>query len=311
MTGVVLIFGVSGFVGGHLAEEFCSFGYKVYGCDISESSDIADQVTFIPCDILDQVQVRKVISETKPMYIVDLAAISSVSYSWKEPAKTMAVNVEGTLNIFESAKEIIPNAKILVIGSSEEYQRSDDPINEDFSLDSCSPYGLSKITQERFAKLYREQYGMKIYCVRAFNHTGVGQSDRFVIPSWCRQVALLSAKKENGNIIVGNIDIYRDFSDVRDVVRAYRMILESEKSKTIYNVGSGKATKLKDILDYIVSLSSCKISIEIDPSLVRNGENAKIYCCNELIRKDLGWYPQYDISDTVKDIYEYYYNMFT
>lgn len=155
MTGVVLIFGVSGFVGGYLAEEFCSFGYKVYGCDISESSDIADQVTFIPCDILDQVHVRKVISETKPMYIVDLAAISSVSYSWKEPAKTMAVNVEGTLNIFESAKEIIPNAKILVIGSSEEYQQSDDPINEEFSLDSCSPYGLSKITQERFAKLYR------------------------------------------------------------------------------------------------------------------------------------------------------------
>ena len=110
---------------------------------------------------------------------------------------------------------------------------------------------------------------------------------------------------------MGNIDVYRDFSDVRDVVRAYRMILESEKSKTTYNVGSGKATKLKDILDYIVSLSSCKISIEIDPSLVRNGENAKIYCCNELIRKDLGWHPQYDISDTVKDIYEYYYNMFT
>ena len=189
--------------------------------------------------------------------------------------------------------------------------KDDDPINEEFSLDSCSPYGLSKITQERFAKLYREQYGMKIYCVRAFNHTGVGQSDRFVIPSWCRQVALLSAKKKNGNIIVGNIDVYRDFSDVRDVVRAYRMILESEKSKTIYNVGSGKATKLKDILDYIVSLSSCKISIEIDPSLVRNGENAKIYSCNELIRKDLCWYPQYDISDTVKDIYEYYYNMFT
>ena len=87
------------------------------------------------------------------------------------------------MNIFESAKEIIPNTKILVIVSREEYQQSDDPINEDFSLDSCSPYGLSKITQERFAKLYREQYGMKIYCVRAFNHNGVGKSDRFVIPS--------------------------------------------------------------------------------------------------------------------------------
>ena len=142
MTGVVLIFGISGFVGKYLAKEFCRFGYKVYGCDISESSDIADQVTFIPCDILDQVQVRKVISETKPMYIVDLAAISSVSYSWKEPSKTIAVNVEGTLNIFEAAKKITPKAKILVIGSSEEYKQSDDPINEEFSLDSCSPYGL-------------------------------------------------------------------------------------------------------------------------------------------------------------------------
>lgn len=310
MTGVVLIFGVSGFVGEYLAKEFCSFGYKVYGCDIAESQNIADKVTFIPCDILDPIQVKNIISEIKPMYIVDLAAISSVSYSWKEPAKTMAVNVEGTLNIFEAAKEITPNAKILVIGSSEEYQQSDDPINEEFSLDSCSPYGLSKITQERFAKLYREQYGMKIYCVRAFNHTGVGQSDRFVIPSWCRQAALLSAKKENGSIIVGNIDVYRDFSDVRDVVRAYRMILESEKCEAVYNVGSGKAIKLRDILSYIVSLSPCKISIEVDSSLVRKGENPKICCCNELIRKDLGWQPQYDIFDTIKDIYEYYYNKF-
>lgn len=310
MKKVVLIFGVSGFVGKYLAAEFQDHGYEVYGCDISVSANIKDSVKYIKCDILDAVQTRQVIYQIKPAYIVNLAAISSVSYSWKKPTETIAVNVEGTVNIFESVRQCNIDPKILIIGSSEEYEKSDIPISENHPLDSQSPYGLSKITQERFSQLYRERYGMKIYCVRSFNHTGVGQSDRFVIPSWCKQAAVLSAKKLDGNIVAGNIDISRDFSDVRDIVRAYRMILENEKSGTIYNVGSGNAVKLRDILNFIISLSPCDIGIRIDQNLVRSVDNPMIYCCNKLIKDEIGWQPQYDIFDTIKKIYQDYYNKF-
>ena len=307
----VLIFGVLGFVGKYLAAEFKDHGYEVYGCDMSVKSDIENGIKYISCNILDVSQTRQVINQVKPAYIIDLAAISSVSYSWKDPAKTIAVNVEGSVNIFETVRQEKIDTKILIIGSSEEYDLSDKPIDESCKLNSKSPYGLSKISQEYFSQLYRERYNMKIYCVRAFNHTGVGQTEQFVIPSWCRQAAKLAAENKNGTIIVGNIDIYRDFSDVRDIVRAYRMILENENSSTLYNVGSGNSVKLRDLLEYIISLSTRKIDIMTDPELIRPTDAAAICCCNELIKREVGWQPQYSIFDTIQAIYSDYYNKFT
>ena len=299
----VLIFGIGGFVGPYLANEFHTHGYEVYGTDLIESLSIPEYVRFTMCDLLSDESVDYLIKDVKPDYIINLAAVSNVGLSWKIPQKTIAVNVEGSINILEAIRKHTPEARILLIGSSEEYEPSDEPIDEHAKLNANNPYGISKIMQEQFAKLYSERYGLKIYHVRAFNHTGVGQSDTFVIPSWCKQAAEISKSGKPGVMKVGNLDVWRDFSDVRDVVRAYRMVIESEYTDNVFNVGSGVAYSLKDILDQITSLSSENIIVEINPDLYRPADNAYIACSCQFIKSMLHWSPEISLSRTLKDVY--------
>lgn len=300
----VLIFGAAGFVGGYLRKELQAHGYAVYGSDIVDACP--EGIEYIRADLLNSRQVAEVVQGVQPDAIVNLAAISSVGQSWKLPQETIQVNVVGTLNILEAARMNENTSKVMFIGSSEEYAASDAPISETSPLNANNPYGISKMAQERFAALYREHHGMKIYCVRPFNHTGVGQRDSFVIPSWCRQAATISKSGRPGVMRVGNLNVRRDFSDVRDIVRAYRMILESEDCIQIYNVGSGRAIALRDLLDYIVSLSRQPIKIEIDSNLVRPVDTEVICCDHSLITQRLGWEPRYDIFKTIKDMYRTY-----
>jgi len=302
----ILIFGSNGFVGKYLAFEFKQNGYEVYGSDISKENLNGYSSVYYQCDITDEKQTKKVIYEIYPDKIVNLAAISSVSLSWKETQNTVNLNVIGALNILESVKKLGIEASILLVGSSEEYARSNMPISENFSLNAGNPYGISKIAQERFAEIYRSKYGMKIYCVRAFNHTGIGQSESFVIPSWCKQAAMIYKSGNAGTINVGNINIKRDFSDVRDVVRAYRMVIESDDCNKIYNVGSGKANLLKDILDHIILLANQNIAVNIDDNLFRKSENEYICCDNSLIYSCLNWKPRYNIMQTIDEMYKFY-----
>lgn len=243
---------------------------------------------------------------TKPDMIINLAAISSVGASWGIPQITMSVNVIGALNIMEAARKIDNRPKVMFIGSSEEYAVSDKPMNEQTILNANNPYGISKMAQEKFAEVYRERYGMQIYCVRPFNHTGIGQRDSFVLPSFCKQAAVIERSGKPGTIKVGNLAAERDFSDVRDIVRAYRMIIENSDCTRIYNVGSGKAYKLSELLNYIVSLSKQKITVEIDPERFRPVDTQVICCNHELISKELGWKPKYSIFDTLKGMFDSY-----
>ena len=185
----VLIFGVGGFVGPYLAQAFMNEGYIVYGSDIEKGDRLQDEVVFYQADLLHADAVHHIINQLQPNIIINLAAVSSVGQSWKIPQKTIEVNIVGTLNILEAAKDMKPMPKILLVGSSEEYDISDKPINELTILKANNPYGISKVAQERFANIYKVQYGMQIYHVRPFNHTGVGQKDTFVLPSFCKQAA--------------------------------------------------------------------------------------------------------------------------
>lgn len=234
----VLIFGAGGFVGSYLCKEFLNNGYKVSGTDKGEGSALPSEVDFYKTDLMKGDEVEKLIGQIRPDIIVNLAAISSVGASWNMPQTTMAINVIGALNIMEAARKSEQKPRILFVGSSEEYVISENPLNENTPLNANNPYGISKVTQEQFAKLYREQYDLKIYCVRPFNHTGIGQRDSFVLPSFCKQVAEIDKSGKDGKIQVGNLKVKRDFSHVKDVVRAYRMIVESDNYNHIYNVGS-------------------------------------------------------------------------
>lgn len=300
----VLIFGAGGFVGAYLAKELQQHEYIVYGSDIGHW-ELPD-VEFYKADLLDAKAVEELVELVNPDMIINLAAISSVGTSWGIPQTTMFVNVVGALNVLEAARKCAPMPKVMFIGSSEEYEESDEPISEKTPLNANNPYGISKMAQERFAEIYRERYGMKIYCVRPFNHTGVGQRDTFVLPSFCKQVAEIEKSGKSGIIKVGNLTAHRDFSDVRDIVRAYRMIIESDDCTKVYNVGSGRTYSLRKMLEYIVSLSSQQITVEVDPERFRPVDTPVICCDYGYIKAELGWEPEYSIFDTLKEMFEYY-----
>lgn len=302
----VLIFGAGGFVGSYLCKEFLNNGYKVSGTDKGEGSALPSEVDFYRTDLMQANEIEKLIGQIQPDIIVNLAAISSVGASWNMPQTTLAINVIGALNIMEAARKSEQKPKILFVGSSEEYVISENPLDENTQLNANNPYGISKVTQEQFAKLYREQYGLKIYCVRPFNHTGIGQRDSFVLPSFCKQVAEIDKSGKDGKIQVGNLKVKRDFSHVKDVVRAYRMIVESDNCNQIYNVGSGNAYSLEDMLTYIIGLSDQNIEIEVDQNRIRPTDQPVICCDRSLIGKELGWKPQYDVYDALKEMFDYY-----
>lgn len=306
MKEKVLIFGIGGFVGRYLANEFLNHGYSVYGSDMNKNGTLPVSVEFYEANLLDAGSVYTVVQKTCPDMIINLAAISSVGQSWSIPQTTMSVNVIGALNIMEAAKRCNPMPKVMFIGSSEEYEVSDKPINESTPLNANNPYGISKVVQERFAALYREQYGMKVYCVRPFNHTGVGQKDSFVLPSFCKQIAEIEKSGKPGTIKVGNLAAKRDFSHVKDIVRAYRMIIENDGCTKIYNVGSGIAYSLNEMLEYIISLCSQKITVVVDPNRFRPVDTPVICSDRSLIKAELGWEPQYSVFDALKEIYEKY-----
>ena len=304
----VLIFGEGGFVGSYLCKEFLNNGYKVSGTDKGEGSALPSEVDFYKTDLMQADEVKKLIGQIQPDIIVNLAAISSVGASWNMPQTTMAINVIGALNIMEAARKSEQKPRILFVGSSEEYVISENPLDENTQLNANNPYGISKVTQEQLAKLYREQYGLKIYCVRPFNHTGIGQRDTFVLPSFCKQVAEIDKSGKDGKIQVGNLKVKRDFSHVKDVVRAYRMIVESDNCNQIYNVGSGNAYSLEDMLTYIIGLSDQNIEIEVDQNRIRPTDQPVICCDRSLIGKELGWEPQYNVYDALREMYESYRN---
>lgn len=304
MKKKLLIFGIGGFVGSYLAREFQQHGYKVYGSDIAVKE--IEGVIFRQANLLEAEDINNLVADIRPDMIINLAAISSVGVSWGIPQTTMSVNVIGALNVMEAARKLDANPKIMFIGSSEEYEESNEPISEQTPLSANNPYGISKMAQERFAQVYRERYGMKIYCVRPFNHTGIGQKDTFVLSSFCKQVAEIEKSGKPGTIKVGNLAVERDFSDVRDIVRAYRMIIESDDCTRIFNVGSGEAHSLIELLEYIVSLSIQKISIEVDPERFRPVDTPRICCDNRYIEAELGWKPEYSIFETLKEVYRSY-----
>lgn len=299
----VLITGAGGFVGKYLIKEFKKQDYEIIACDINKKQVFDNDIKYYDMDILNKELVDNIINDCQPDYLINLAAISSVGLSWTIPDKTIEVNVVGTLNLLEAVKKYCPKCKILLIGSSEEYESKDRPLKEDDVVNANNPYGISKISQENFAKLYSEKYGLNIVCTRSFNHTGIGQLDQFVIPSFCKQVAEIEKTNKPGKIYVGNLSAHRDISDVKDIVKVYRSLLENETYELIYNVGSGNTYKIEDLLKYIISLSNQEIEIVIDKDKIRPVDTPYICCDNSKISK---YFDNTDIKDTIKEMYEYY-----
>lgn len=266
----VLITGVSGFVGPYLREAVEKRGHKVYGM----SRKNAD----FECDVTDAEGVLKVVEKVKPDAIFHLAGFSSVSKSFEKTDECFEINVNGTKNLLDAVVSLKINPKIIVVSSVEAYGIPNYiPIDENHPLNPITPYGKSRVAQENLVK----EYDRNVIVARSFNHTGPNQSESYVIPSFKKQI---NEAKDGDNIYVGNLNIVRDFSDVRDVVEAYCLLLEKGE-KGVYNVGSGKAYSLKYILDELIKKSGKKLNVVVDEKKYRKVDIPVLLADNQKIRK--------------------------
>lgn len=310
MKSRVLITGATGFVGPYLADLLLQKDYEVWGSGLpGEKHHLPDGVILRPLNLIHREELLVLLEECRPDTIYHLAAQSSVGRSWQNPLATMQVNLEGCINLLEAIRSLKMNCRVLLIGSGEEYgpvRPEELPIRETQLPDPRNPYSLSKLFQTTTGLYYHRNYGMKIYISRAFNHTGPGQGLGFVVPDFASQIAAIESGKQQDIIRVGNLSARRDFCDVRDVVKAYCNIVEQGKPGIIYNVGSGKAVSVKEILDKLLSLSRMPIEIEIDPDKFRPVDVPVIYGDITKIQEQTGWQPVIAIEDTLKDTLKYW-----
>lgn len=302
-----LIIGVSGFVGGYLAQELIENGIGVYGADINKGK-LNNNIKFCEINLLNKDSIIGALSDIRPDYIINLAAISSVKSSWDMPDVTFDVNVKGVINLFEAIRKVNLKSRVLLIGSSEQYGKITqvEKIDENYPLNALNPYGISKLTQEKLALMYKETYGIDIVLVRAFNHTGPKQGLGFVVPDFAKQIAEMDMLGKEPVMHVGNLKAERDISDVRDIVKGYYALLIKGKTGEVYNVGSGNSYSIEYLLNKLTELSSKKIRVEIDQQKFRPVDTPRIVCNNDKVIRDTGWKPEITIEKTLIDTFEYW-----
>lgn len=301
MPQKVFITGISGFVGNYLKKYLEAKHYAVFGMDRNAKTDI--DKTIFSCDILDTTALSDIISSIAPDYVIHLAAQSSVPKSFSDPDLTFRVNVDGTRNLFNACLKK-PLQKILVVSSVQIYGIPEYlPLDEKHPLRGTSPYAKSRIQQE---KLLAEYKNLPITLLRSFNHTGPGQPPAFAIPSFAFQIAQIKKGLQPPILTVGNLDIIRDFSDVRDIVRAYHLALSSTANHEVYNVGSGHGYLLRDVVKQLIEISEMEISIHVEPSLVRSDDIPELVCNYEKFHNATGWRPTIPLQDTLQDVFHYF-----
>ena len=311
----VLITGITGFVGSHLAELLLAKGLEVYGTERWRSrteniEHIKDKIKLIKTDMRDAHSVETLISKVQPDYVFHLAAQSFVPMSWSAPMETLETNAMGTINLFEAIRKSKVDTRIHVAGSSEEYgmvYENELPIRETNPLRPLSPYGVSKVTQDMLSYQYNKSYGLKIVLTRAFNHTGPRRGEVFATSNFSKQVAEIEKSLKKPVIEVGNLDARRDFSDVRDVVKAYWLSLHKCDFGEVYNICSGKAISIQELLDMILGFSEIKnIKVVQDPSRMRPSDVPNLEGNCDKFKKKTGWKPEIPLERTIEDLLNYW-----
>lgn len=312
----VLITGITGFAGSHLAEYLLTQkNCKVYGIyrwrsRMENINHLMNKIKLFECDLRDAVSVNNVIKQVKPDLIFHLAAQSYVPMSWVAPAETLTTNIIGELNIFESVRNIgLKDCRIQLACSSEEYglvYPSEVPIKETNPLRPLSPYGVSKVAQDLLGFQYQKSYGLNIIRTRAFNHTGPRRGEVFVTSNFSKQIAEIEKGKRAPVIYVGNLEAVRDFTDVRDVARAYYLCLTKGTSGEVYNICSGKGYKIREVLDLLLELSKIKIQVKTDPKRLRPSDVELLIGDYSKIKKEIGWKPEIPFKKTLQDLLDYW-----
>lgn len=305
-----LVIGAAGFVGGHLIDHLAvECGYEVHATKLETEKFLNENAAVYDLDIMDKNAISELLAKVRPDQIYHLAAQSSVRISWERPQLTADINIKGTVNLLEAVRELECPPRILLVGSGEEYGyvRPDEvPINEETALRAGNIYAVTKACQGMLGEVYHRAYKLDIIMVRAFNHIGPGQSDIFVVSDFCRQAVRAELGKQKPVISVGNLSAKRDFTDVRDIVKAYSSLMRSGVSGQTYNVGSSNAVSIQEILDMILEKSTVDIKVETDSSRLRPSDVPIIEADISKIRRDTGWRPVLPVDKTIEDIMRYW-----
>ena len=319
----ILITGVTGFVGSHMAEFLMHLSeadadaarvgdqLHLYGTKrrLSNTENLSVPVNLLDCELTDYTSVAHVIKEAKPELIFHLAAQSFVPYSWSAPAETIRVNLLGSLNLFEAVREYTPETKIHIAGSSEEYgfvTPTECPITEDHPLRPLSPYGVSKAAMDLLAQQYVRSFKLKIIITRAFNHTGPRRGIEMATSSFASQIAMIEAGMIAPVISHGNLEARRDFTDVRDMVRAYWLAVNNCGAGEPYNICSGVTYTIGSVLDKLLSFSEAKPELREDPARMRPSDVPLLLGSAAKFKKLTGWEPKYAFSQTLLDLLNYW-----
>ncbi len=312
-----LITGFSGFVSQHFIEylEQNSIASSVLGIDINEPSFDFGKYKNTTCafravNLLNKEDVYNLIQSYQPDYILHLASYSSVAFSWQHPVTSFTNNTNIFLNVLECVRSLGIKCRVLSIGSSDEYgnvSKANLPLHEEQLLNPVSPYAVARVSQELLSKVYVTGFGCDIVLTRSFNHIGPGQKDIFVVASFARKLVDIQKKKILSNeLTTGDLNIIRDFVDVRDVVRAYYLLFKNGKSGEVYNICSGNGISLSDLLEKMRKIAGIEINQKVDSSFVRPEENRVVIGSNEKIKKEVGWSATISLDTSLKDILKYY-----
>jgi len=311
----VLITGITGFVGSHMAEYALGKGAQVFGANRWRSKTeniehLRSTVTLIESDLRDLSSVRALLETSVPDYIVHLAAQSFVGVSWHAPAETLTTNIISQVNLLEALRGLKMSPRFLAVGSSEEYGlvlEDEVPIKETNPLRPLSPYAVSKVTQDMMAYQYFKSYGLPIIRTRAFNHEGPRRGDVFVTSNFARQVAEIEAGLREPVVYVGDLTPRRDYSDVRDIVRGYWLLLERGEPGEVYNLCSGRSWSIQAVLDFLLNLSTVKgIGVKTDPARLRPSDVMILQGDPSKVRKATGWTVEIPFERTLTELLDYW-----
>ena len=305
----LLVTGASGFVAGHVIDFVRAEApdTEVFGVVRKGAIDPAraGHVTAVSADLEDPASTDALFDRVEPDRIVHLAAQSSVHRSWENPQATLGVNVQGLLNLLEALRRRRLTPRVLVVGSAEEYgavQAEKLPVVESHPLQPANPYAVSKVAQEFVARQYFLSHGIPVVCTRTFHHTGPGRGEVFAESSFARQIAEVEAGRQPPVISVGNLDAVRDYTDVRDVVRAYWLLLEKGRAGEIYNVCSGRGVAIGDILQELVDVSGARVEVRPDPERMRPSDIPAIVGNPRKLQRATGWEAAIPLRRTLHDL---------
>jgi GDP-4-dehydro-6-deoxy-D-mannose reductase len=300
----VLITGIEGFVGCYLADYLHARKYSISGIHFAEPKKKIGKLYY--CDIRDYIGVAKIIKKASPYAIFHLAAQSSVSLSEKNIKDTLAINVQGTLNILEAVREANIKPRIVYISSCEVYGRSNRQLTEQSQPSAISFYAISKLCAENICRYYVEHYNFDIVILRPFSHTGPGQGEQFIFPRVVRKIAEIEAGLAKTVLTVGNIEVKRDYTDISDIVRAYHLALTKCSGGEIYNVTSGKPYSIRSGIEFLIKQGKKKIKVKIDKSLVRSNDIPLLTGSPKKFIRATGWQPAVDFFTTLTNLLNYY-----